>query len=432
MNSPGLFDAFRSNGGPTYYESFKTPWMADILDAGLIYAFLSLGFSFFIILPGIRGKERIYTFIRIALTLYIGGVIVLCNFSTEWEVAEATNVRTKYKAGSSGEITADIGVHIGFRGINITLKAEGENRGPFNETINYNENFDWRWEQGRFGFGIFAGRFNQEFRARQFRGTPFPIIWIAEYFVFDGEGVRWGRHYRQAGWYAHILMWLALPLWIITVILFFILLKYGAYMLMLTGGLMVSANITWATNRNPFELMIPFSAEHRLEFHYGPCFYVNLFTGILCIVLGAVIWILDLRYPVAITNFFGVDPLQAESFIEGETFEPIKVQKQNDDMELKRMENGEAQNASTGESSYASNPDEDEDDDDEIYETAVFQPKPPKESHFEKRRSRGLTQRLQKPRRRAPPPIPEQQVEMDDLYQNKRDDQTQFVKSYRT
>ncbi|XP_062605747.1 dual oxidase maturation factor 1-like, partial [Saccostrea cucullata] len=122
MNSPGLFDAFRSNGGPTYYESFKTPWMADILDAGLIYAFLSLGFSFFIILPGIRGKERIYTFIRLALTLYIGGVIVLCNFSTEWEVAEATNVRTKYKAGSSGEITADIGVHIGFRGINITLK----------------------------------------------------------------------------------------------------------------------------------------------------------------------------------------------------------------------------------------------------------------------------------------------------------------------
>ena len=25
-----------------------------------------------------------------------------------------------------------------------------------NETINYNENFDWRWEQGRFGFGIFG------------------------------------------------------------------------------------------------------------------------------------------------------------------------------------------------------------------------------------------------------------------------------------
>lgn len=34
--------------------------------------------------------------------------------------------------------------------------ADGKNRGPFNETINYNENFDWRWEQGRLGFGIFG------------------------------------------------------------------------------------------------------------------------------------------------------------------------------------------------------------------------------------------------------------------------------------
>ena len=136
------------------------------------------------------------------------------------------------------------------------LAADG-GRPYFNETINYNEHFDWRWEQGRLGFGIFgkcvktlrlgfvvfgkclktlriqkycfeyflfpltllkysiycfipcfiAGRFNQEFRAAQFRGTPLPIIWIAEYFIFDGEGIRWGRHYRQAGWYAHIMMW---------------------------------------------------------------------------------------------------------------------------------------------------------------------------------------------------------------------------------
>ena len=53
-----------------------------------------------------------------------------------------------------------------------------------------------------------AGRFNQEYREAQFRGLPLPILWIAEYFTFDGEGIRWGRHYRQAGWYSHILMWL--------------------------------------------------------------------------------------------------------------------------------------------------------------------------------------------------------------------------------
>ncbi|XP_062605745.1 dual oxidase maturation factor 1-like isoform X1 [Saccostrea cucullata] len=408
MSAPGIFDAFRSNGAPTYYDSDKTPFMADILESGLIYAFVILAFSFFIILPGIRGKERLFVFIRVTVTLFIGGVIMLTNFGYEWEVAEAKNVRTKYKAGSAGEITADIGVHMGLRGINVTLKAEGENRGPFNETINYNEHFDWRWEQGRLGFGIFAGRFNQEFRARQFRGTPFPIIWIAEYFIFDGEGVRWGRHYRQAGWYAHIMMWLALPLWVLTIILFFILLKYGAYFLMLTGGVMVIANIIWATLRNPFELLIPFSAEHKLEFHFGASFYLNLFTGLLCIILGAVIWFLDLRFPELITNFFGVDPLQDDNFIQEDSLSPDE--KMNG-LEMTGIDNGQPHNSH--EDRYRKpipvpTPDDAEEyEEDDIYELPVFEPKPAKSNKFGKRKSRGLTQRLQKPRRRSTPDIPE-------------------------
>nr|XP_022340089.1 dual oxidase maturation factor 1-like isoform X1 [Crassostrea virginica]XP_022340090.1 dual oxidase maturation factor 1-like isoform X1 [Crassostrea virginica] len=405
MASSGAFTAFRSNGAPTYYGSNKTPFMADILESGLIYAFVIVTFSFYVMLPGIRGNERIYTFIRVTVTLFIGSVIMLCNYGYSWETAKSTNVRTKYKAGSAGEITADIEVYMGLRGINVTLKADGKNRGPFNETINYNENFDWRWEQGRLGFGIFAGRFNQEFRAAQFRGTPLPIIWIAEYFTFDGEGIRWGRHYRQAGWYAHILMWLALPLWILTIIVFFMILRYAAFMLALTGATMVAANIPWASVRNVNELVIPFSAEHKLEFHYGPCFYLNLFTGIMCVILGAVIEILDLRYPVELTKFFGVDPLQAEELEEEETFPLTKNTKKDDEVELRRMENGEAREH--GPSSAALLEDYDYDDDDEIYNKApLFKPPPAPETRFHKRRSRGLTQRLQKPRRRPPPPVP--------------------------
>ncbi|XP_061171546.1 dual oxidase maturation factor 1-like isoform X2 [Saccostrea echinata] len=434
MSSPGLFDALRSNGAPTYYDSDKTPFMADILESGLIYAFVILAFSFFIILPGIRGKERIFVFIRVTVTLFIGGVIMLTNFGYEWEVAEAKNVRTKYKAGSAGEITADIAVYMGLRGINVTLKAEGENRGPFNETINYNEHFDWRWEQGRIGFGIFAGRFQQEFRSAQFRGTPLPVIWIAEYFIFDGEGIRWGRHYRQAGWYAHIMMWLALPLWILTIVLFFILLKYGAYFLMLTGGVMVIANILWATIRNVNELLIPFSAEHKLEFHFGPSFYLNLITGLLCIVLGVVIWILDLRFPELVTNFFGVDPLQDDNFIQGESFDTIE---KKNGMEMSPVDNGKPNgsphvNHRPPRTSEAAAAEDDDDDDDEIYEPPVFEPPPaPKAAKFEKRRSRGLTQRLQRPRRRPPPPVPDDN-DPEDLYSNTRNpDQVHINMGYR-
>ena len=40
-----------------------------------------------------------------------------------WEVAEVST-STKYKAGTGKEIEANIGVQIGLRGINVTLKGE--------------------------------------------------------------------------------------------------------------------------------------------------------------------------------------------------------------------------------------------------------------------------------------------------------------------
>ena len=51
------YQAFRSHGFPTFYDENKTAWQADILESGLIFAFCIVAASFFIILPGIRGKE---------------------------------------------------------------------------------------------------------------------------------------------------------------------------------------------------------------------------------------------------------------------------------------------------------------------------------------------------------------------------------------
>ena len=44
------------------------------------------------------------------------------NWTYTWETGKV-HTRTKYKAGTGQEIEADIGVHIGLRGINITLKG---------------------------------------------------------------------------------------------------------------------------------------------------------------------------------------------------------------------------------------------------------------------------------------------------------------------
>lgn len=159
------------------------------------------------------------------MALFVGCVILISNFGYEWQYDTAC-VRTQYKAyifppNIPQEIQAEVGLFIGLRGVNITLNemslsdcrhgsgGSGYNS-PFpDEEIDYNERFSWAdpWGQGRLGFGPVAGRFSQEFRAHQFRGTPYPILWIAEYFTLDGEQLRWGRKYRQAGWYAHILLW---------------------------------------------------------------------------------------------------------------------------------------------------------------------------------------------------------------------------------
>jgi len=79
-----------------------------------------------------------------------------------------------------------------------------------NERIRYNEAFRWAdpWGQGHIGLGPDAGRFNQEyFHAKSVIGVPYPIQWVAEYFTLDGGQMRWGRKFRIAGYYTHVLLW---------------------------------------------------------------------------------------------------------------------------------------------------------------------------------------------------------------------------------
>ena len=155
----------------------------------------------------------------------MGAVILVCNFGYEWYTDEVC-VKTQYKGfispvNSRQEIEAEVGLHIGLRGFNVTLREESyvscaglPNGEPYvppfeGETINYNEAFRWNspWGQGRFGFGIFSGKVSRDFRAAEARGLPYPILWIAEYFTLDGEQIRWGRKFRVAGWYTHIFLW---------------------------------------------------------------------------------------------------------------------------------------------------------------------------------------------------------------------------------
>lgn len=309
----GLYDQFRVGGFPTLYPADQTPVTADILEGGWIYATVILAFSFLILLPGLRIVSGVSSFIRIVVGVGVLGMIMICNFGQDWESASLAKTTTAYRAGIPYEVNASIGVHIGLRSVNITLKGipriQTFDNGRVNETIDYNERLGWDnngWVQGAAGFGPRAGKFNREFRDHQRRGTPYPILWVAEYFTPDGEGLRWGRFYRNAGYFAHIMVWTALPLWLLTLVLSKMVIRYAAYCSLMTGASLLIANIIYASLRNANQLEIPFP-DGNLVFHWGWSFWMCMAMGLIACVIGIVVFVLNFFIPEAIDDFFGID-----------------------------------------------------------------------------------------------------------------------------
>ncbi|XP_071795066.1 dual oxidase maturation factor 1-like [Asterias amurensis] len=312
MGTP--YSAFREDGRATAYQENKTAVSADVTFAGFVYAFFIVSISLVVILPGIRGKNGIFAAIRFFIAAFIGATILLSLYGQDWESAVQHNVTTQYRAFIKDEIEADIGVHIGLTNVNITLKGvpeypqHGEVKG---ERINYNERFTFCCRQGRQGYSQFAGRINQEFRAAQWSGKPYPVLWIVEYFVFDAEDIRWGRTYRLAGFYTYLTLWTAFPLWVIAIVTSFMVVRYSGLFLLLTGGCLLTGNIIYSLIRyGSTELIIPFGAEHVLVFSKGGSFYLCMVGGIVSSLAGLAIIFLDDMFPFKMATFFNVDPLQ--------------------------------------------------------------------------------------------------------------------------
>ncbi|KAI6649086.1 Dual oxidase maturation factor 1 [Oopsacas minuta] len=307
-------NAFRYTPFPTYYPDFRVPVTADTVDAGIILAYVTVFFAFLVVLPGIRGwLPKLFILMRVTFAIWLGLMISLGNFGMEWEIGDIVTT-TQYKAFTPIELhDAHIGIKMGLRGINITLTAPEGNE--YGETINYNERFFWTWDQGRLGFGTQAGEIAQQFRDGQWRGKPYPILWIVEYFTIDGEQIRWGRKYRTSGWYVHAGLWVCFCLWAIMCVLFLFSIRSGGWILTLIGALMVLCIIIWSTNNiNDPEIEFPFE-DAILRLHYGAHWYLTLFTGLISVGLGIAIVLLDIFFPIQIAAFFGIDPLITEGVL---------------------------------------------------------------------------------------------------------------------
>lgn len=139
-----------------------------------------------------------------------------------------------------------------------------------NVDINYNERFYW----------IEPNQMRQEHQAALERGLPYPILTVVEYLSQDEAGFSWSRQYRAAGYYAHILLWLALCLGALMFFFHCTAPKYGVYTMQLLGCLLLFTNLTYAklVPRDERRLVIPFEGQ-SLSFRFGFNFWLVLFGG---------------------------------------------------------------------------------------------------------------------------------------------------------
>ncbi|CAB1429519.1 unnamed protein product [Pleuronectes platessa] len=272
----------------------------------IILVFLVLAVSLLLILPGIRGKSRLFWMFRIIISLFIGAVIVALNFTNDWAEARMTTTAT-YKSFSNAVVNAEIGLHVGLYGINVTLK--GNPVVQFNETIDYNEMFSWH------------DTIEEEYEEALEKGLPNPILYIAEKFTL-GSPCGLIFQYRYSGRYASATLWTAFCCWMLANILFSMpVILYAGYMMMATAAFIFFSMASFSTIMNVPQCVFSIGTD-SFETEYSHSFWLALATGVLCTIIGILVVVFDFMIPEKMKEAFsgGVDSDEDEEVTDEEGY----------------------------------------------------------------------------------------------------------------
>jgi len=168
--------------------------------------------------------------------------------------------------------------------------------------VEYNERFWWRS----------SGEMTSAFKQALYQGAPFPIVSLAEYFSLHQEGFSWGSRYREAGYYASIMLWYIIFIkcfcrnhfksltvfylmrvwneeslficrtsfasWLMMNLLLMVVPRYGAYGMIFTGLCMLLTNLIY-TALLPCEPLIAHIEGSILSFNLGWNYWLVLSAG---------------------------------------------------------------------------------------------------------------------------------------------------------
>lgn len=299
LTTTGWFDAFRENGGPTLYTSDnRTSVSADRAEVLVYLAFVTLLAAFLAIVPGIR-KERATTVVCVVFSLFVGAAILIGVHGSRWHVGEGRTT-TYYKSFSTERLPAVLGVHVGLYSVNVTYVVEAGGNGSAD--IRFNEEFAWPKPTS----------LRKEYHDALVKGLPFPVLTVLDYlsqpsyWTQDAGGFLWGRMYRRAGDWTQLFLWASFAAWLLADVLLCAVPRYGAYCTQLTGALMVLSTIIYGSLLPDMPLVIPLEGDF-LRLSLGWNFWLVLVVGILAIIFGGSMAVVDILYPSKFPTIMEVD-----------------------------------------------------------------------------------------------------------------------------
>ncbi|XP_076455957.1 dual oxidase maturation factor 1-like isoform X2 [Babylonia areolata] len=293
------FKAFRNEYGFTWYGDNRTPVTFDFPLVTVTYLCAVLGVATLISSLGIRGRERWATTLRASYGVGIASIILVCLVGHDWLVGQ-TEVKTYYLYRSDNYFRGSVGLRIALHGCNVTL--EGYYTGVNGEGhVSYAESMEWRD----------YGREPETITPYLEKGLPHPVLTVLDFLSADGGGLRWGRNFHSAGYFACALLWTAFAFWIVSNVLLMSVVCYGAFMFFLTGVAMVLSCVVYHVCRPPHPLHVHFG-DSVLTTSYGWCFWLMLASGIVTLVLGALLFVLDHMFHEKVSEFFILENLDED------------------------------------------------------------------------------------------------------------------------
>ncbi|XP_075538953.1 dual oxidase maturation factor 1-like isoform X1 [Dermacentor variabilis] len=299
LSTTGWFDAFRENGGPTLYTSDnRTAVSADRAEVLVYLAFFTLLAAFLAIVPGIR-KERAVTVVTVVFSLFVGASIMISVHGSRWHVGQG-RTHTYYRSFSAERLPALLGVHVGLYSVNVTYVVEAGSNSSAD--IRFNEEFAWPKPTS----------LRKEYHEALVKGLPFPILTVLDYlsqpsyWTQDAGGFQWGRMYRRAGDWTQLFLWAAFAAWLLADVLLCAVPRYGAYCTQLSGALMVLSAVVYGSLLPDMPLVIPLEGRF-LRLSLGWNYWLVLVVGIMAVIFGGSMAVVDVLYPSKFPTILEVD-----------------------------------------------------------------------------------------------------------------------------